>query len=55
MTEPNIWLIYKYAQGWAGTLPVETSGVGLATASAMEETARAAWVRRVNFMLIEVE
>lgn len=54
MTEPDIWLILQYFQDWE-SLPVETSGVGLATAPVMEEMARAAWVRRVNFILIEVE
>jgi hypothetical protein len=34
---------------------VEESGVGLATAPVMEEMAKATWVRRVNFILIEIE
>jgi hypothetical protein len=38
-----------------GTLPVTAPGVGEATTPVMEEMARAAWVRRVNFILIEVE
>lgn len=38
-----------------GILPVEISGVGLATAPVTEEMARAALVRRVNFILIRVE
>lgn len=35
-------------------LPLTASGVGEAITPVMEEMARAAWVRRVNFILIEV-